>query len=194
MTRPLRLGAPVDMHTSACTSFMPILHANQTLHKHAKGFCIQVFNMHTCLPQQAQTSWVPFTQSEASHHPAYIELLSLPYFQFQDCNRKTYLYFEKSRPTFSGDLVWLRCWCSAFNTWPKPAFGAEVSLLIARSGRQWGRRGVTPIALHFRGSWSSLILSNGHYSASSYRSKIPAPKIEKYKNSIDWAMHKWNYF
>lgn len=165
-----------------------------------KDFCIRVFNMHTCLPQQAQTSWVPFTQTVWGFPPSCLHWITIsaifpvPSLGKMDCNRKTYLCFEKSRPTFSGDLVWLRCWCSAFNTWPKPTFGAEVSLLIARSGRQWGRRGVTLIALHFRGSWSSLILSNGHYSASSYRSKIPAPKIEKYKNSIDWAMHKWNYF
>lgn len=82
--------------------------------------------------------------------------------------------------------------------WFGPSAGAQpltpdLSLFLRYKGARSlqglagraNRRGVTPIALHFQGSWSSLVLSNGHYSEPSYGSKIPAPKIEEYKNSID---------
>lgn len=85
MVQALGLRAPADVHTSACTAFMPTLHTNQPLHTHAEGL-LHSFMLHpACMaPSAAQTSGysVP-SQAEASHHPAYIQLLSLPYFQFQ---------------------------------------------------------------------------------------------------------------
>lgn len=83
----------------------------------------------------------------------------------------------------------LQCRCSVFNTWPKLALGARVSPLIARCHQERSH----PKCSHFQVSWSSWVLSNGHHSEPSYRSRISAPKIGKCKNSTDWATPKWNY-
>lgn len=144
MAQPLGLRAPADVYPSAGTAFMSILCTNQTTHTHMQDCCIHSFMFHpacTAPPQQAQLVGILCTAS-----------LRLPIilFTFNDylchistskpgkmkANSKTYLDSEKSRPTFSGDLAWLRGWCSAFNTWSKLAFWAQVSLLTARSGRE----------------------------------------------------------
>lgn len=103
---------------------------------------IQAFPLHAWPPTAGTGQWVLCTQpvwgfpSSCLHSITISAVFPLPGLVKMKANSKTYLHSEKSRPTFSGDLAWLQCWCSAFNTWPKPAFWAQVSLLIARSGRE----------------------------------------------------------
>lgn len=109
-----------------------------------------------------------------------------------EANRKTYVHSGKSRPALSVDY----CSASAQPITPDLSllWGHEWAQQLQGLAGRATRKAVSPSALRFQGAWRSLALSNGHHLEPSYRSNTPAPKIEESKNSIDWAMHKWNYF
>ena len=185
MMRPRALGTPAEMHTSTCPSFMLTLHANWALHAHTKAL------LHTHL----QLTHI----SQSRHRQAMWPPTILFTFNYSCCNvscskpRKNGRWLKNIRrhwKTQGNTFNWLlQCRCSVFNTWPKLALGARVSPLIARCHQERSH----PNCSHFQGSWSSQVLSNGHHSEPSYRSRISAPKIGKCKNSTDWATPKWNY-
>lgn len=139
--RPLGLGAPVNMHRSACISFMPSCSPARHCMHMQKDFCIQVIILHVT-PTAGTDKLGALTQTVWGFPPSYLQSMTVSTIFWVlslekiEANRKIYLLIEKSRPTFSGDLAQLQCCSSAFNSWTKPAFGAQVSLLSARSGRQ----------------------------------------------------------
>lgn len=199
MTRPLWLGAPVDMHTSACSSFMPNLHTNQTWHTHTKGLLLSSLQpAHTPL-QQARTSWVPFTQTVWGFPPSCLRSITLSAIFPVPRLGKMEKLIEKHtyalcKPSQHFQVIWYGSSAGVQPLTPDLSQLLGTSELAHCKVWQANRRGVTPVSFHFWGSSNSLVLSNGHYSRPSYRSKIPVPKIEEYKNSIDWAMRNWNYF
>lgn len=152
----------------------------------------------TRLPQQAQTGYVPFAQAVWGFPPSCLHSITLsaifpvPSLGKMEANRKTYVHSGKSRPALSVDY----CSASAQPITPDLSllWGHEWAQQLQGLAGRATRKAVSPSALRFQGAWRSLALSNGHHLEPSYRSNTPAPKIEESKNSIDWAMHKWNYF
>lgn len=169
MAQPLGLRAPADMHTSACTSFMPSLRTNQTSHACAKGL-LHSFKLSSCmhdLPQQAQASGcsVP-SQSEASHHPVYIQLLSLPYFHFQAQLKWKLIAkhtYTMKNPGQSFQVIWHGSSVGAqlLTRDLSLFFGHKWACSLQGLAERANRRGVTPVFFHFQGPGSSLVLSNG---------------------------------
>lgn len=157
-----------------------------------KHFCIHISSSHTS--PKAGTDKPCDLRTDSLRLPTILFT-----FNYSCCNvscskpRKNGRWLKNIRKhwkTQGNTFNWLlQCRCSVFNTWPKPALGARVSPLIARCHQERSH----PKCSHFQVSWSSWVLSNGHHSEPSYRSRISAPKIGKCKNSTDWATPKWNY-